>query len=117
MAVTPGQPGSSAFGSGPRMTVYGSYRGRGYGRPLSIEEKGAIIAATTLAAGPAMILGRVGLLGSTKLAHFVWKARFASVPFALSPGGGGPGVSPTSTVIPLDWTDPRLRGYVPGHGY
>ena len=97
--------------------MYDSYRGASTGRPLSLEEKGAFIAATTLIAGPAMILGRAGLFGSTKLAHLVWKARFATVPYALSPGGGGPGVSPTSTEIPLDWSDPRLRGYTLGHGY
>jgi len=116
MPETPGMSGGPGF-SGTMMTVYDSYRGLGYGRPLSTGEKGAFIAATTLMAGPAMLLGRAGLFGSTKLAHFVWKARFVSVPYALSPGGGGPGVSPTSTEILLDWSDPRLRGYGLGHGY
>ena len=118
MPETPGLPGGPGF-AGTMMTVYDSYRGVGISnaRPLSTEEKGALIAAMTLAAGPGMILGRVGVFGSTKLAHLLWKGRFASVPFALSPGGGGPGVSPTSTEILLDWSDPRLRGYGPGHGY
>ena len=115
MPETPGQPGGPSGGA--MVTFYGSYRGAGNYRPFSLEEKAAFIAATTLISGPAMLLGRAGLFGSTKLAHLVWKGRFASVPYALSPGGGGPGVSPTSTEILLDWSDPRLRGYGPGHGY
>ena len=109
MGVTPGQPGSSAF-AGPWITVYDSYRGVASSRPLSTQEKGAIIAATTLIAGPAMLLGRAGIFGSTKLAHILWKARFVSVPFI---GRGGPDVYPTSTEFLLDWSDPRLRGYGP----
>ena len=115
MPEIPGQPGGPSGGA--MVSMYGSYRGAGHHRPLSLEEKAAFIAATTLIAGPAMLLGRAGLFGSTKLAHLVWKARFATVPYALSPGGGGPGVSPTSTEILLDWYDPRFRGYAPGHGY
>ena len=111
MPQTPGMPGGPGF-SGTTMTVYESYRGLGYGRPLSLEEKGVFLAASTLVAGPLMIMGRTGAL-----AHTIWKARIASVPYVLSPGGGGPGVSPTSTEILLDWTDPRLRGYGPRHGY
>ena len=42
-----------------------------------------------------MILGRAGVLGSVRLAHILWKGRFASVPLAL--GGGGPEDSLTST--------------------
>ena len=111
MPETPGMPGGPGF-SGTMMTVYDTYRGIHFGRPLSTEEKGVLIAASTLATGPWMIMGRAGVL-----AHTIWKARIASVPFVLSPGGGGPGVYPTSTDILLDWDDPRLRGYGPGHGY
>ena len=102
--------------------MYDQYRGVGisHARPLSTTEKGILIAGTTLVSGPAMLLGRAGLFGSTKLAHLVWKGRFATVPFTLSPGGGGPGTYPTSTAILLDgegWTNPLLRGYRPLHGY
>ena len=100
--------------------MYDRYRGVGisHARPLTTTEKGFLIAGTTLIAGPAMILGRAGMFGSTKLAHLVWKGRFATVPFALGPGGGGPGYTPTSTAILLDdWSNPRLRGYRPSHGY
>ena len=58
-----------------------------------------------------MILGRAGVLGSVRLAHVLWKSRFATVPFAL--GGGGPEDSPTST----DLYDRHHRGYQPSHGY
>ena len=62
-----------------------------------------------------MILGRAGVLGSVRLAHVLWKGRFATVPFAL--GGGGPEDYLTSTNTPIDWSDPRYRGYRPSHGY
>ena len=100
--------------------MYDQYGGVGISnaRPLSATEKGFIIAGTTLVSGPAMLLGRAGMFGSTKLAHLVWKGRFATVPFALSPRGGGPGLTPTSTIIFLDdWSNPLLRGYRPSHGY
>ena len=64
-----------------------------------------------------MILGRAGIFGSIKLAHLVWKARFFTVPYALAPGGGGPGDSLTSTDTPIDWSDPHYRGYRPTYGY
>ncbi len=102
------------------MTVYDEYGGVGisHARPFTTTEKGFLIAGTTLFAGPAMILGRAGMFGSTKLAHLMWKARFGTVPFALGPGGGGPGSYPTSTTILIDdWSNPLLRGYRPSHGY
>ena len=62
-----------------------------------------------------MILGRAGVLGSVRLAHVLWKGRFATVPLAL--GGGGPEDSITSTDTPIDWSDPRRRGYRRTHRY
>ena len=100
--------------------MYDQYGGVGisHARPLTTTEKGFLIAGTTLVSGPAMLLGRAGVFGSTKLAHLMWKGRFSTVPFVLSPGGGGPGHSPTSTTILLDdWSNPLLRGYRPTHGY
>ena len=100
MPETPGLPGSPSGGGiyGPGYWyMYGTPGTVWRSKPLTTEQKGVIIAASTLAAGPAMLLGRAGLFGSTKLAHLVWKARFATVPYALSPGGGGPGLTPTST--------------------
>ena len=95
------------------MTFYSSYRGAGTGRPLSLEEKGSLIALGTLLA-PHAVLALGGAVRGLTLTRYGLKA---AIPFFLSPGGGGPGVSPTSTEISLDWTDPRLRGYGLGHGY
>ncbi len=69
-------------------------------RPLTTNEKGLLIAGSTLAGGPLAIATR-----GSKLALWLWKIRPATIPFLFpstdSPGGGGPGHSPTSTDTPL----------------
>ena len=81
-------------------------------RPLTTTEKGLLIAATTVAAPPLAILS-----GGSRLALLAWKLRPLTIPFAmgsgfdmgsivpggldfLGPGGGGPGLSLTSTNPP-----------------
>ena len=63
--------------------MYDQYGGVGisHARPLTTTEKGFLIAGTTLVSGPAMLLGRAGVFGSTKLAHLMWKGRFFYGPF------------------------------------
>ena len=98
------------------MSVYDEYSGVSSpiwtAPPLSLEQKGVIIAATTLAFP---LLARGGSLGLA-----IWKTRPAFIYAGLSPRGGGPGHTLTSTAILLDsegWSNPLLRGYRPSHGY
>ncbi len=71
---------------------YESYRGVSSHRPFTINEKGVMIAASTLAFP---LLARGGRLGLA-----LWKLRPAFIYAGLSPGGGGPGQSLTSTNPP-----------------
>ena len=94
--------------------MYDQYRGVGisHARPLSTTEKGVLFAASSLAFPFLATGGRFGLAA--------WKLRPVTIPLLLSPGGGGPGYTPTSTDILLDpegWSNPLLRGYRPSHGY
>jgi len=114
---TPGQPGGPTFGGGSWVSVYDQYRGVGisHARPLTTTEKGVGIALTTVVAGPLAIYW-----GGSRVALAAWKLRPLTIPPLLSPGGGGPGYTPTSTDILLDpegWSTPLLRGYRPSHGY
>ncbi len=99
--------------------MYDQYRGVGisHARPLTLEEKGALLALGTLMAPHAIM----ALGGGWKTLGLVRKAlTWGVIPFALSPGGGGPRTYPTSTTILLDaegWSNPLLRGYRPTHGY
>ena len=97
--------------------MYDDYSGVGisHARPPTTAEVGLFIAGTTLIAGPLAIYW-----GGSRLALASWKLRPLMFPAALSPGGGGPGHTPTSTTILLDaegWSNPLLRGYRPSHGY
>jgi len=79
---------------------------------LTLEQKGALIAAGVILAPHAVM----GLGGGWKALGLVRKGiTIGVIPFAL--GGGGPEDSLTSTDTPIDWTDPRFRGYRPSHGY
>ena len=97
------------------VRVYDQYGGVGisHARPPTTTEAGLLIAGTTLIGGPLAIYW-----GGSRIALAAWKLRPLTIPPLLSPGGGGPGHSLTSTTILLDdWSNPLLRGYRPSHGY
>ena len=99
--------------------MYDEYGGVGisHARPLTVTEKGFLLAGTTLLAPLAGPLFGIGAAGGRGF-HFLWKTRPVFIYAGLSPGGGGPGSYPTSATILLDdWSNPLLRGYRPSHGY
>jgi len=79
-----------------------------------LEQKGALIATGVILAPHAVM----ALGGGWKALGLVRKGiTIGVIPTFLSPRGGGPGHSLTSTDTPVDWSDPRYRGYRPSHGY
>jgi hypothetical protein len=100
---TPGFPGGSGS-SGFYNPVYGiympyeSYRGVSNHRPLTTNEKGALLALSTLYL-PISIVRGAGL-GTAALWKLTRLTGILGLGYSDSPGGGGPGHSLTSTNPP-----------------